>query len=182
MEKMFFDGWYPLVRTLVIGLLAYGTVILFLRISGRRTLAKMNAFDLIVTVSLGSTLSAILISKDVALAQGAAALALLIGLQFLITWSSVRIQWIRRLVTGEPALLLFRGHPIPEAMRKSRVTEDELRAAIRSSGSGSLEAVGAVVLETDGSFSVLQGPSGTASSSLADVRIPRSQKETTPPS
>lgn len=176
METLFIDGWFPLVRTLVIGLLAYATLILFLRISGRRTLAKMNAFDLVVTVSLGSTLATILVSKDVALAQGAVALALLIGLQYVITWSSVRNQWIRKLVTGEPALLLFRGQPIQVALRKSRVTEDELRAAIRSSGIGKIEAVEAVVLETDGSFSVLAGASGTGTSSLADVRVPGDEK------
>lgn len=172
MDKIFFDGWFPLIRTLIIGLLAYTTLILFLRISGRRTLAKMNAFDLVVTVSLGSTLASILISKDVALAQGAVALALLIGLQFLITWTSVRARWIRRLVTGEPALLFFRGEFISEAMRRARVTEDEVRAAMRFSGVAKVDSVEAVVLETDGSFSVLRGSSTPGNTSLADVRIP----------
>ena len=86
MEMVFFSGWESLARTLVVGLLAYTVLIVFLRISGNRTLSKMNAFDLIVTVALGSTLATVLLSKDVALAEGALALGLLISLQFIITW------------------------------------------------------------------------------------------------
>lgn len=172
MESMFFNGWFALLRTLVVGTLAYAALVLFLRFSGKRTLAKMNAFDLIVTVSLGSTLATIALSTDVALAQGALALALLIALQFAITWSSVRWGWIRRAVTGEPLLLLFRGQFLPAALRRARVTEEEVRAAVRSRGLPAIERVDAVVLETDGSFSVIDGVDGTAPSSLAGVETP----------
>ena len=74
---MYFNGWESLLRTLVVGVLAYVSLVVFLRISGKRTLSKMNAFDLIVTVALGSTLATVLLSKDVALAEGALAFALL---------------------------------------------------------------------------------------------------------
>ena len=63
----------PPERTVVIGGRAYITLIVFLRISGKRTLAKLNAFDLVVTVALGSTLSANLLDQSIALAEGAAA-------------------------------------------------------------------------------------------------------------
>ena len=61
MEMYFFNGWGNLLRVIVVGLLAYATLIFFLRISGNRTLSKMNAFDLIVTVALGSTLATVLL-------------------------------------------------------------------------------------------------------------------------
>src|SRR5690606_19709687 len=99
-------------RTLVVGVLAYVSLIFFLRATGKRTLSKMNAFDFVVTVALGSTLATILLSMDVSLAQGCLAMALLIGLQYVITWSSVRMRWIRRTVTGEPTLLFYRGLPL----------------------------------------------------------------------
>ena len=132
METIIFGGWESLLRTLIIGVLAYVSLIVFLRISGKRTLSKMNAFDLIVTVALGSTLATVLLSKDVALAEGALAFALLIGLQFVVTWSSVRSRRVRQWVTGEPVILLHRGEFLPTAMRRARVTKDELRAAVRS--------------------------------------------------
>ena len=177
MEHFFFDNWTVLLRTLVTGLLAYFSLIIFLRISGKRILSKMNAFDLVVTVSLGSTLATIMLNKDVALAQGALALALLIGLQFAITWSSIRARWIRQLVTGEPALLLFQGKFLPRALRHERVTEDEVRAAVRSAGLTALEDVAAVVLETDGSFSVVRRADDAHSSSLEGVQIPGEKKD-----
>jgi uncharacterized membrane protein YcaP (DUF421 family) len=80
MQQMLFGGWQPLLRTLVVGALAYLVLVSLLRLSGKRTLAKMNAFDFVVTVALGSTLATILLSKSVTLAQGSLALALLIGL------------------------------------------------------------------------------------------------------
>ncbi len=89
---MFFGSWYSLLRILVVGVLAYVALIVLLRVTGKRTLSKMNAFDLVVTVALGSTLATVLLSKDVALADGVVAFALLIGLQFIITWLSVRVD------------------------------------------------------------------------------------------
>ena len=52
MEAIFFSGWDGLLRTLVVGVLAYVVLVGFLRLSGKRTLSKMNAFDLVVTVAL----------------------------------------------------------------------------------------------------------------------------------
>lgn len=167
---MFFNGWDGLVRTLVVGVLAYVTLIVFLRISGKRTLAKMNAFDLIVTVALGSTLATVVLSKDVALAEGALAFAILIGLQFVITWTSVRAPCVRTWVTGEPRLLLYRGEFLHTVLRRSRVAEEEVRAAVRAAGFVSLHDAEAVVLETDGSFSVVGRGSGDGASSLEGVR------------
>ena len=172
MEGMFFNGWFALLRTTVVGILAYAALVVFLRLSGKRTLAKMNAFDLIVTVSLGSTLATIALSADVALAQGLLALALLVTLQFVITWSSVRWTWVRRTVTGEPTLLLFRGQYLQAALRRARVTEEEIRGAVRSHGLAAVEDVEAVVLETDGSFSVIGSGNQHPPSSLAGIHMP----------
>lgn len=172
MQHLFLDHSSVLLRTFIIGVLAYAALIMFLRISGKRILSKMNAFDLVVTVSLGSTLATIMLSKDVALAQGALALAMLVGLQFLITWSSVRARWIRKLVTGEPSLLMYRGMFLHEMLRRERVTEDEVRSAVRAAGLNALEDVEAVVLETDGSFTVVRRSGSSPSTSLGDIKLP----------
>ncbi|WP_339934004.1 DUF421 domain-containing protein [Vreelandella glaciei] len=172
MELVFFNSWGSLLRIVIIGVLAYATLVLFLRLSGNRTLSKMNAFDLIVTVALGSTLATVLLSKDVALVDGAVALALLISLQFIITWTSVRFRWVRRLVTGEPLMLLYQGEFLLTSLRQARVTQDEVLSAIRSSGLSDVTAVEAVVLETDGSLSVVKRQAESRQSSLAGVRGP----------
>lgn len=154
-NPMFFNSWQDIIRTVIVGIFAYIALVLMLRISGKRTLSKMNAFDLVVTVALGSTLATILLSKDVALAEGVAAFATLIGLQYVIAWLSVRSHTIRDWVKSEPTLLLHRGKFLTQMMKVNRVTEDEVRAAVRAQGITAMENVGAVVLETDGSFTVL---------------------------
>jgi uncharacterized membrane protein YcaP (DUF421 family) len=171
MGEVFFQGWGILFRTVLVGVLAYGALVVILRISGRRTLSKMNAFDFIVTVALGSTLANILINQDIALAEGTVSLALLVALQYAITWTSVRVSWVRRAVTGRPILLLYRGVVLQDRLRAARVTHDELRAAVRNRGLAALEDVEAVVLETDGAFSVIES-GGSSRSSLNDLDIP----------
>ncbi len=84
--SMLFDSWGGLGRVLFVGVLAYGALVAILRISGKRTLTKLNAFDLVVTVALGSTLATVLLSKDVALVEGVMAMTVLVSLQFAITW------------------------------------------------------------------------------------------------
>lgn len=172
MSQIFFDNWETLFRTLIIGVLAYVSLVILLRISGRRTLSKMNAFDLVVTVALGSTLATILLNRDVALAEGVLAFALLIGIQYLVTWTSVRVPWIRKTITGEPALLVYEGKLMPSAMKRARVTEDEINSAVRSAGKHTFEHIKAIVLETDGSFSVVQQQSSHVTSSLKGIVIP----------
>lgn len=166
-QTILYSGADALIRTAVIGVLAYAGLILILRVSGKRTLSKMNAFDFVVTVALGSTLATILLSKDVALAEGVLALALLVALQYAITWSSVRVRAVRRIVTGEPALLARHGRLLPEALRRARLTQEEVEAAARGAGFGSLADVEAVVLETDGSFSVIPCRGGERSPDAA---------------
>ncbi|WP_298957162.1 YetF domain-containing protein [uncultured Methylobacterium sp.] len=156
---MFFDTWSGLARVTIVGPLAYLALVLFLRISGKRTLTKLNAFDLVVTVALGSTLSSIILTKSVALLEGVLALATLIALQYLITWSSVRSSLIKELVKAEPTLLAHGGDLITGAMRRERVTRDDVLSALRSEGLDDLSQAAAVVLETDGSISVIKSSS-----------------------
>ena len=156
-QPIFFDTWTSLGRVLLVGALAYAGLVLMLRVSGKRTLSKMNAFDLVVTVALGSTLATVLLNRSVPLAEGLAAFALLIGLQFVITWLSVRSDRVQDLVKAEPTVLVSKGKPIPGAMKRQRVTMEEVHAALRQSGHADLDNGITVVLETDGSLSVLSG-------------------------
>lgn len=167
-DNPFYHGHEPLVRVLVVGLLAYIALVFLLRISGNRTLSKMNAFDFIVTIALGSTLATVLLNKQVALAEGIAAFALLIFLQYAVTWSSVRWRPVRRTVTGSPRLVFHRGEFLPEAMRAARVTDEEVLAAARNAGLSSRANIHAVILETDGAFAVIPEPGAAAGDSTLE--------------
>lgn len=131
---MFFDDLGDLGRVLVAGTLGYVALVLFLRVSGKRTLSKLNAFDLVITVALGSTLATIVLSSSVAIAEGVLALALLVGLQYAVAWTSVRSRAVRGLAKSEPRLLVHRGRVLTGARRSERVTADEILQAVGPRG------------------------------------------------
>lgn len=152
---MLFQGWSGLARTALVGALAYVGLVVFLRLSGKRTLSKLNAFDLVVTVALGSILATILLNEEVALAEGMVAFATLIALQYAVTWSSIRWAWVRRGVRAEPAVLVRDGRPVEAALKRERVTEDEALSAVRDAGGRDLSAAEVVILESDGSLTAI---------------------------
>jgi len=162
---MFFHSWADLLRVVVVGVLAYGGLVVVLRVSGKRTLSKMNAFDLVVTVALGSTLATVLLSKSVALVEGLLAFVMLVFLQFVVTWSLARSSLVSRLVKNEPKLHFYEGRYLRAAIHAERLTQEEVEAAVRQRGIADLEKVGAVELETDGSVTVVprQADIGSAS-------------------
>lgn len=152
---MLFNGWTSLLRLIAVGVPAYIALIVLLRISGKRTLSKFNAFDFIVTVAFGSMLAGAFLNTDLTLVDVTAAFAVLVLLQLAITWTSVRWNGFERMVKSEPQLLYHRGTFLKGAMRRERVSESEVDAAIRSQGQGSAECVASVVLETDGTLSII---------------------------
>lgn len=176
MDLVLFDSFASVVRTFVVGIAAYLGMVILLRISGKRTLSKMNAFDFIVTVALGSTLATVMLNKSVALADGLLAFFLLIFLQYAITWLSVRFRWVNSLVKSTPSLLVYRGKMLHAMMRKERIAEDELLAVVRQNGLNSIAEAGAIVLETDGSLTLIQNVSGPDAEALAHLHWPGSQQ------
>lgn len=155
MDNIFFSSWHSLLRTALVALMAYTLLVFLLRVSGKRTLSKMNAFDFVVTIALGSTLATVILNKSVALADGVLAFFLLIFFQLVITWLSARFAAVSHLVKAQPALLLYRGELLRDSMRRERIAEDEIYAIIRQKGLASYKEVDAVVLETDGSLTVI---------------------------
>ncbi|WP_082892807.1 DUF421 domain-containing protein [Rossellomorea aquimaris] len=152
---MFFGTWYGIYRIIVVGVLAYLSLVVLLRISGKRTLSKMNAFDLVVTVGIGSVLGIILLNKKVPLLEGITAYLVLIVMQYVVAWLSVRSHLIDRLVKSSPTLLFYRDDYIREMMKKERIAEMEVLQAVRDAGYGSLKDVNMVILEADGGMSVI---------------------------
>ncbi len=171
-------NWTTIFHTLGIGTLAYVVLIILLRISGKRTLSKWNAFDFIVTVAFGSILGMILLAEDTSLIQGIVGFGLLVILQLTVSWLSVNSEQMKALIKAKPTLLLYQGNMIAETLKKERITQEDVLAAIRSHGISAVENVEAVVLETNGNFSVIEKNQETSSSALIDVQgYPVTQKE-----
>lgn len=170
---MWFDNWPDIIRTLLVGTAAYAGLIVVLRLTGKRTLSQLNAFDFIVTVALGSTLATILLSKDVSWSEGMVALALLAGLQLAVALLSAIWPPLRSFFTASPVLLVSDGEYRDEAIRRNRLTRSEVRQAMRGSGAGDVAQVAAVVLETNGKLSVIMSADLGDGSALEGVKPTR---------
>jgi uncharacterized membrane protein YcaP (DUF421 family) len=168
----FFESWYNVGRTVTLSIITFAALIVLLRGSGKRTLSKLNVFDFVFVVAVGSVFASTIISKDVTLVEGIAALATLVGIQIFLAELAARSSTAERIINGEPALLLSRGKFIQRALKKERVTEEEVRAAIRTKGVSRVEDVDAVILENDGTLSVAWEARGPGRSSLVDATVP----------
>lgn len=154
--SIFFQGWSGPVRILIVGVLSYAALVLLLRLTGKRTLSKLNAFDLVITVALGSTLSTAILDRNTPLLDGLVAMGLLVLLQFAVTWTMVRRPGLHRLIRADPVLLMAGGALRPDTLRRERISDDEVLQAIRDSGGRTLADADAVFLQSDGSMAVIQ--------------------------
>ena len=165
-----FSNTNPFLETAVAGIISYIAIIILLRVSGKRTLAKWNSFDFVVTIGFGSVLASAFLSNKDTFGKAIFAFALLVLFQYIITTIAVRSSWIQKLIKSEPSLLLYRGQMQYDILKKERVAEGEVLAALRTNGVSAIEDADAVILETDGSFSVLQNIDESSASALKDVR------------
>jgi uncharacterized membrane protein YcaP (DUF421 family) len=152
----FWGGYEPLLRVIVVGSITYLGIVLLLRVSGKRTLASMNMFDFIVTLAIGSAYGRILTAKQVSVAEALVTFALLVSLQYILSFFEVRSKTFSNLITSEPTLLYYQGAFLEKNLRKERISKGDVLGTVRQNRIGNLEEVEAIILETNGSVSVIK--------------------------
>lgn len=155
METLFELTTNDLFRILLSGLFIYLIIILYLRVFGKRSTSELNNFDWIVTVSVGSIVASTVVLKDVSILMGGVGVFILFLLQFLVTKGMFLSSDFLKAVKSTPKLLLFEGHFLCENMKKERIVEAEIYAAIRQKGFKSPQQIYAVVLETNSKLSII---------------------------
>jgi len=172
MKELLFENWEKLGQVALMTVISFVILFLFIRISGKRTLAKFNAFDFVVTVALGSTLAYMMLAM-VPLLEGVMVLMLIIALQYFFAKLASTSDKMEYLINSSPRLLFYKGAYLKENMRTEAITVDEIYAVVRQAGIEKLDEVLAVVIELNGEISVIKKSyiiSG--SSSLQDINIP----------
>ncbi|MCX2476529.1 DUF421 domain-containing protein [Pedobacter sp. MC2016-05] len=167
---MFFKDWPAVFHIIICAVISYIVLFIFIRISGKRTLAKLNAFDFVVTVTLGSTLSSMILKK-VPLVEGFVALITIIALQYLLAFLAKNSSKMEDMINSTPTLLFYNGKFILPAMKKEVITEEEIYSEIRKYRLESLEDVQAVVMELNGTFTVVKKSNKVGPSSLDDIEL-----------
>lgn len=175
---MWFSDWASLGQIALKSVIGFAVLVALLRLAGKRSVATLNAFDLVVVFTVGSILSTMIMDPKTSMAGAILALALLIGLQW--TTAFLVTRWIpfRKLMKSEPTLLVYGGQLLEQNMRRQRISEVEVYAAMRQQGVHDLEQVHAIVLETQGVISVLRQGEGELAASLqvSGVDIPETQR------
>ncbi|RZL98778.1 MAG: DUF421 domain-containing protein [Pedobacter sp.] len=169
MKELLFKDWESVWHVAVCAVLAYFVLFLFIRISGKRTLAKLTAFDFVVSVTLGSTLSSMILAK-VTLAEGAVALVVIISLQYLLAWSARESKTLEKVINSSPTMVFYRGEFLEEAMKKEVLTQEEIYAEIRKFRMLDVDQVEAVVMELNGELTVIRKSPSAIHTSLKDIK------------
>jgi len=166
---IFFNSWEDILRVIISGLVAYPGLIFLMRVFGKRSLSKLNMFDFIITIALGSVFASVVTLRSVTILDGLVTFILLLGAQLAITRASIAWEWVDDLIKAQPTLVFFRGIFLEDDMRDARVTHDEILAEIRQKGVACLDDVYAVVLETNGVLSVIYHKDNINNPSLTDL-------------
>lgn len=160
--------WEELARVVITTVAMYLALILLVRLAGQRSLASMSSIDVGCVVALGAVLGRTLLLEIPTLLIGVVALVALFGMQSLLG----RLRQNRRFdrwVNRPPVLLVNGRELLHDNMRRAHVAEDELRQRLRLAGIRRLDEVGCVVLERNGSVSVIRRGEQIDPWLLADV-------------
>jgi uncharacterized membrane protein YcaP (DUF421 family) len=140
------------LRTAVI----YLVVLIGVRLSGKREVGQMTPFDLTLLLLLSNSVQNAMTGPDTSLVGGIAAASTLLILNYLVGAVSGSSRRFRRVVEGEPSLLIHDGKIIQSHLEKEHVSLDELQRAVREHGIAQCSDVALAVLEVDGSISCLK--------------------------
>lgn len=155
MAQQLVDGLDQAGWTAAFALTMYAVVIIATRLSGLRSLAQLSAFDLIMTISIGSVLASTALSRSTPLLDGVVAVAVLFLAQSAISVLRRR-RSAQRAVDNRPLVLMVGSTTLDENLRAARMTPDDIRVKLREHGIRDLDQVGVVVLERTGVLSVIE--------------------------
>ena len=156
MSGAFFPGSHVLLQIVLRTGVIYLLVLIGVRLSGKREVGQMTPFDLTLLLLLSNSVQNAMTGPDTSLLGGAVAAATLLIMNYVIANVSGRNRRVRRVLEGEPSLLVHDGKPIESHMAREHVSMDELHRALREHGINSLDQVALAVLEVDGSISCLK--------------------------
>jgi uncharacterized membrane protein YcaP (DUF421 family) len=135
--------------------LLYLFLILCLSLVSPRQLSQVSIGELLVVALLGSSVETGLIAGNKSLLAGLVSMTTLLVTNKLLSWVLKRSAWLRRILLGKPIPLFFNGNPISANLKKAGLTEDDLMQGIRLRGYEHLDQVKLIMLEIDGTMSVI---------------------------
>ncbi len=146
----------PVLEKILRAMIVYASLMIGLRLAGKRELAQLNPFDLIVLLTLSNTVQNAIIGDDNTVTGGILGAATLLGMNYLLVRLTYRSRYLQRLIGGQPDVLVHDGRLRHEHLRREMITVEELTAAAHRQGIDSLEDVQKCILEPAGTLTFIQ--------------------------
>lgn len=145
-----------LLRTAAI----YALLLILFRVLPRRTLGELSTFDLVLLLIVSEAAQNALVGEDHSVTGAFAVILTLVLLDLLLSLVKRRSRRVERFIEGAPLVLVDRGTPLPECMKKSFVTEDDILQAARQNGLARMDQIRYAVLEVNGAISIVPEEKG----------------------
>jgi uncharacterized membrane protein YcaP (DUF421 family) len=134
----------------------YVFIVVLMRVIGRRELSSMTPVDLVLLIVLGDTVQQGLTQDDYSVTGAIIAVGTIAGLQVVSSWLGFRFRPVRRVLEGQPIVLVEDGKVIDRNMRRDRLTPDDLAEAMRQHEIAQLSDVEWAILESNGEISFIK--------------------------
>jgi uncharacterized membrane protein YcaP (DUF421 family) len=145
----------PVLEKILRPILVYAFLVVGLRLAGKRELAQLNPFDLIVLLTLSNTVQNAIIGEDNSVTGGLIGAAALLAVNYAVVRFLYTHEGFERLVEGDPDVLVEAGRVVRPSLRKNLITRPELEAAAHRQGFGSLADVERAVIEPSGTLTFI---------------------------
>jgi uncharacterized membrane protein YcaP (DUF421 family) len=158
MEALWRDLLYPdvsILEKIIRPILVYLFLIIGLRLAGKRELAQLNAFDLIVLLTLSNTVQNAIIGNDNSVVGGVIGATTLLVVNYIVVRFLYSHESLDRIIEGEPEILIDNGQLRKDALEKELITVSELEEAAHKQGFASLDLIDRAILEPGGSISFM---------------------------
>lgn len=155
-SKWFEMDWEHGVAIAVTGIVLYFGLILFTRLMGLRSFAKISSHDFAMTVAVGSILASTLLSKSPSLSKGLLAIAILFILQGSVSFLRRKVKPFKKAVDNQPIVLMAHGEYFWENIAEASLSKHDIGTVLRKNGIKSKSQVFALVMETTGDMSLIK--------------------------
>ncbi len=144
----------PVAEKILRPVIVYLFLVVFLRVFGKRELAQLNPFDLVVLLSLSNTVQNAIIGNDNSVTGGLIGAFALMGVNYLVVRYLFKHRRLDQVLEGKPTVLIERGRVLRRALAKELLTESELKTVLHRQGFARLDEVQRCILEPGGTFSI----------------------------
>ena len=144
----------PALNLIFRGFVVFTSVLILLRISGKRQLGQMSASEFVAILLISNAVQNAMNGGDNSLAGGLILAAVLISLSALVSWLTFRSRILSRILEGTPTLIIHKGRLVRKNLEHEKLNLSELKVLLRKQGIHEFHLVETAILEADGTLSV----------------------------